>query len=242
MSKFLQNQTSAAPGFEESSIGIIPARGGSKRIPKKNIINFLGEPLIAHTIKAALASKLISRTIVTTDDEEIAAVSRDYGAEVIMREAFLSSDEAKNVQVVDHLVGQLSLSHETLTLLQPTSPLRNKTDIDKCVQLFFEHPINSVCSVTKMETHPSNSMNINENEILEPYFGDPFSETRENELSQTYRQNGAIYVINAKVLSQQKAFLVHPCRGYLMPRSRSVDVDEPIDLAIGELLFRSTVK
>ena len=206
MFEFEQHQAGTPSDFEETSIGIIPARGGSKRIPKKNIVNFLGEPLIAHTIKAALASDLISRTIVTTDDEEIAAVSRDYGAEVVMREAHLSSDEAKNFQVVDHLVKQLSLSDETLTLLQPTSPLRNTRDIDKCVQLFFEHRINSVCSVTEMETHPSNSMGIDENKILKPYLGNPFSETRENELSQTYRQNGAVYVIKAKVLAQQKTF------------------------------------
>ena len=165
MFEFEQHQAGTPSDFEETSIGIIPARGGSKRIPKKNIVNFLGEPLIAHTIKAALASDLISRTIVTTDDEEIAAVSRDYGAEVVMREAHLSSDEAKNFQVVDHLVKQLSLSDETLTLLQPTSPLRNTRDIDKCVQLFFEHRINSVCSVTEMETHPSNSMGIDENKF-----------------------------------------------------------------------------
>ena len=87
-----------------------------------------------------------------------------------------------------------------------------------------------------METHPSNSMGIDENKILKPYFGNPFSEKRQNELSQTYRQNGAVYVIKAKVLAQQKTFLVNPCKGYLMPRSRSIDIDESIDLAIGEFI------
>ena len=242
MFEFQKKQVSIPSNFEKTSIAIIPARGGSKRIPKKNIASFLGEPLIAHSIKAALASNLISRTIVTTDDKEIAAISMDYGAEVMMREAHLSSDDAKNFQVVDHLVKQLSLSDETLALLQPTSPLRSAIDIDKCVQLFWEHPINSVCSVTEMETHPLNSMGIDENEILEPCYGNAFSEIREDELYPTYRKNGAVYVIKAKVLSQQKTFLVHPCRGYIMPRARSIDVNEEIDLYMGEFFAGMAVQ
>ena len=143
-------------------LAIVPARGGSKRLPGKNLLNLAGKPMIAWTIEAGLRSRYIDKVIVTSDDENILNISKSYGAEIIKRPSILANDTATTFDTVNHVIQNVE-KYDYIVLLQPTSPLRNEIHIDEAIELLnFKKP-DAVISLTELEHSPhwSNILPIN---------------------------------------------------------------------------------
>lgn len=214
-------------------LGVIPARGGSKGVPRKNARLLGGVPLIAHTIIAAKQAEKLDRIVVTTEDEELALIAGEYGADVMRRPLELASDDVQNFAVVDHVLKNLNEDISHIVLLQPTSPLRSSTDIDRCVSICKQDGILSVFSVTACEYHPSKTVLMEGDDVL--LFHDLKSmEARRQELPEAFRQNGAIYVVRKDAFIEGGGFIRPPCRVHVMPHETSVDIDTEADFAIAE--------
>lgn len=215
-------------------LGLIPARGGSKGIPRKNIRPIAGKPLIAWTIEVALAANTIDRVVVTTDDPEIAAVATAYGADVpFLRPAELACDETPGIDPVLHALDLLP-GFNAVVLLQPTSPLRTAGDIDAAMALADAGTGANVVSVTEAK-HAAWTFPMNTAGILE--IGEIDRATRRQDLPVRFSLNGAIYVAPVACLREHRGFLVPGTLGYAMPAERSVDIDAPIDWRLAELLL-----
>lgn len=220
-------------------IAIIPARGGSKGLPGKNILPLCGKPMIAYTIEAAKLSKYIDRVIVSTDDQNIADIALEYGAEVpFLRPEFLASDTAQAVDnyiyTIERLSKEWGISIEEFVVLQPTSPLRIAEDIDGAIELFLKNKADSVISYTS-EAHPVHwHKYIDENKA----FVDIFDTTIANrqDLKTSYYPNGAVYVFRFSMIKERK-YYTNKSYGYIMPRNRSVDIDYKDDFDYVEFLM-----
>lgn len=222
-------------------IAIIPARGGSKGLPGKNIKDFMGKPLIAHSIETALLSKYIDEVFVSTDDEVIRTIALKYGAKDIgLRPKALAEDNSKAIDTytftIELLMKRYNRNIDSICVLQPTSPLRTVSDIDSAIELFMHKNADSVVSYTE-EHHPI-AWHKYLNEDLS--FSNIFPESIDNR--QMHRvsvyPNGAVYVFKTELLFSglyvsEKTFC------YLMPRSRSVDIDTIDDFNYAEYLVRS---
>jgi N,N'-diacetyllegionaminate synthase len=212
-------------------ISIIPARGGSKRLKNKNILELGGKPLISHTIEESLKSILISRTFVSTDDLEIKNISKKFGAEVIDRPSHLSKDDSPSFDCVLHVLNHLKESENyvpnIVVLLQPTSPLRTSEDINSAIKILFSGNYDSVISVS--ESNPSWSFSFEHNK-LKPILGWCKLNERKQDLPKYYSPNGAIFVIKPKILIEKKSFYLENSGIYLMPSSKSFDIDTKEDL------------
>ena len=134
-------------------LAIIPARGGSKRLPRKNVLDLCGKPLIAYTIEAALKSKYIDKVIVSSDDEEILNISSNFGADIIKRPIDLANDTATTIDAIKHTIDNFE-NYDYIVLLQPTSPLRNEKHIDEAIELLEKKKADAVVSVCEMEHSP----------------------------------------------------------------------------------------
>ena len=221
-------------------LGIIPARGGSKGMPKKNIRPLLGKPLIAWTIKQALKSMYLDRVIVSTDDPVIARLSKKHGADVpFMRPAKLATDKVKSIDVVFHALLSLPERYDYVVLLQPTSPLRTADDIDACVKLCVGKRINSCVSVTESDKNPHWMYFLDKKGRMRRLIQTEKQIDRRQDLSKGYALNGAIYVAQVDWLLNNKAFVTDETYAYIMPKERSVDIDNEIDFKIAEFLIRS---
>lgn len=225
-------------------IAIIPARGGSKGLPGKNIRPLNGKPLIAYTVEAALKAKHIDRVIISTDDEEIARVAMQYGAELpFMRPAYLASDTAMAVDNYIYTIGRLegeSGRHiDSCVVLQPTSPLRIAEDIDGAVELYLQKNADSVISYTQ-EAHP-----ISWHKYLdsEGHFIDIIESKMRNrqDLKVSYYPNGAIYVFKTAIIRQKK-YYTDNSYAYIMPRNRSIDIDYIEDFEYAEFLLQRNTR
>jgi CMP-N-acetylneuraminic acid synthetase len=220
-------------------LAIIPARGGSKGVPKKNIKLLNNKPLIAYTIEAALKSRYLDKIIVSTDSKEIAEVSGKYGAEIIKRPKFLSGDKAKVIDAVFHIFDTLEKEKyffDFLVLLQPTSPLRTTKDIDEAIDLFLKEKPELLLSVYKVEPPPYWCFRIEKN-YLKPIFGLKYFKNRGG-VPGAYMPNGAIYISTPKFLRKNKSFYAKKSLPYIMPKERSIDIDYPIDFMLAELLIK----
>lgn len=227
-------------------LALITARGGSVGLPRKNVLPFGGKPLIAHTIEAAVEARKaegrISRIVVSTDDEEIAEVSRRFGAEVpFMRPGELARPETPSLPVVEHAVGVLEAEagarFDWVLLLQPTSPLRTGEDILAALEIGMRESPTAVISVTSANSSHPAKLRVIEAGLLRPYLGGEVTQTRRQDLgSDVYRTNGAIYLARREVLMEQGSFYGSRPRAYVMPPERSIDIDTPLDLEIAEFL------
>ena len=220
-------------------IALIPARGGSKGLPGKNIRLLNGKPLIAYAIEAALKAKHIDRVIISTDDEEIARVAVEYGAELpFMRPAELASDTAMAVDnyiyTIDRLEKEGRKTIEAFVVLQPTSPLRIAEDIDGAVELFLKKEADSVISYTK-EAHPVvwHKYLDNESRFVD-IFDANIKNRQENRVS--YYPNGAVYVFRTSMI-RERQYYTDRSYAYIMPRTRSVDIDFIEDFEYAEFLL-----
>ena len=224
-------------------IGIIPARGGSKGIRKKNIVDLAGKPLIAYTIEQAKGSKYMDKIIVTTDDEKIAEISRSLGAEVpFSRPKALATDEAKGIDVVLHAITWFDSNEESfdiVMMLQPTSPLRLSEDIDKAIEVLFLKNAMAIVSVCKSEHHPLWSNTLPEDSNMKNFINPEYMNKNRQELPVFYRLNGAIYLSFCNYIKDRKSFYGENTFAYIMPDERSIDIDNMLDFKLAELLLNS---
>ena len=222
-------------------IAIIPARGGSKRLPGKNLMPIAGKPLIVWTIEAALESGIFDRVLVTTDSEEIAEISIRAGAEVpFLRPSDLAVDSTTTIDVLTHIIDTLKLSGEMsfshLTLLQPTSPLRDAGNIKNAIDFLEKNEADAVISICKTEHSPLWSNILPSNNSLENFIPDEIQKKPSQDLPAHYRLNGAVYICNVKRMMEEKTlFLPHNCFGYVMSRKDSIDIDDQVDFDLAEI-------
>lgn len=224
---------------KDNVVGIIPARGGSKGIPQKNVKDLNGKPLVAHTIEQAEGSDEIDEFYVSTDDRKIKEASQDFGAEVIDRPEELAEDDSATIDAILHAIDTIEESGERADIvicLQPTSPLRTSSDIDKSIEKFREEDCTAVISVKESEHPPFWSLEISDGQ-LEPVFGEEYIGVRRQELKDTYMPNGAIFVSSRGILKDVEAFYSEKIAPYVMPGERSLDIDEKIDLKLAELIL-----
>lgn len=223
-------------------LSIITARGSSKRIPRKNLRLLLGRPLIEYTIKAALESKLLTRVILSTDDDEIMKVGREYGVEVpFRRPSELAKDTTPTIDVVIYAVEFMEKQGffpDIIVILQPTSPLRQAEDIDNAVRKHIESDADSVVSVTQTDHwHPIRAKKI-EDDTLHDYCLEEKEVVRRQDLPPAYFRNGAFYSVKRDVLINEHSLYGKTTRPYIMPPERSVDIDTELDFMLTELLMR----
>jgi len=225
------------------TIGLITARGGSKSIPQKNIKMLAGKPLIAWTIEAAQESKGLSRVIVSTDDEKIAEVARQWGAEVpFIRPAELALDDSSSISVVLHAINWMEesegFSPDYVMLLQPTSPLRTAEDIDQSIELARKKRAVAVVSVCEAVHHPYDCKRVLGDETLADFISTDIVYLRRQDLPPAYALNGAIYLCQRMSLLREQTFYPEGTIAYIMPPDRSLDIDTMWDWHLAELIIK----
>ena len=221
-------------------MGIITARGRSKGLPQKNILDLCGKPVIAYSIEAALGSKYLDRVIVSTDDEEIASISRKYGAEVpFMRPLELATDTVPHLPVLRHAIefmkNEEGYHADAIVLLQPTSPMRRAEDIDGAVELFIKRSADSVISVVEtiyvVEESPEGT--------LQPLLKSQVGHFHRNYPNRLYDFNGAVYVIRRREIIERNRMLGERTYPYVMDRKRSLEIDDENDLNLVALMLKA---
>jgi CMP-N,N'-diacetyllegionaminic acid synthase len=230
----------------ERVLALIPARGGSKGVPRKNVRIVGGRPLIEHTLATALeARRLFHRVIVSTDDDEIADISRRVGAEVpFMRPPELASDTARSIDVVQHATRfveeQDGIKMDWIMLLQPTDPFRTADDILEALRIARSGNCDSVISLVQVfSVHPMLMKRI-ENGQIRPWCADePEGIRRQDYKPDAYMRNGAIYLTRRDVVMEKGSLRGESSCAYVMPPERSVGVDSEIDLALVNLLMQA---
>ena len=231
---------------EKSILGVIPARGGSRGLPGKNILNLHGKPLIAWTIEAALASRYLDRVIVSTEDRDIIAAARRSGAGLpFIRPIELATDSVGATDVAIHALEwfeKQGTPYDIVVLLQPTSPMRSTQDIETAVQLLFSKDARAVVSVSEMEHHPYKSNVLPGDDNMKDFFNPAFINKVRQELPVFFRTNGAIYVSYTQDLKARKSFFGEKTYAYRMPPERSVDIDNELDFKFAEFLFERGTK
>lgn len=222
-------------------LALVTARGGSRGLPRKNVLPLQGKPLIVWTIEAALRSRVVVECVVSTDDEEIAAVSRAAGALVpFVRPAHLANDAASSLDVALHAVEwaiQEERTYDTLLLLQPTSPLRTADDIDGALALFAASGAKSCVSVCETGHSPYWTFSMNEKNRLRRLLQTENNAVRRQDLPVAYHVNGAVYIADIDWMKTKKTLIAEESVGYVMPRERSVDIDSRIDFMLAEALL-----
>lgn len=220
-------------------LAIIPARGGSKRLPRKNVLDLGGKPLIAWSIEAGLHSRYIDEVVVTSDDDEILSLSQMFGAKILKRPDALASDIATTFDAIKHAVDNYP-EYDYVVLLQPTSPLRNAGHIDAAVELLLEKNADAVVSVCEMDHSPLWSNTLPENNDMSDFLRDEIKNRRSQDLPPYYRLNGAIYICKTEKLLEEKTFfLKNNIFAYKMDKLHSVDIDEKVDFLFAEALLGS---
>jgi CMP-N-acetylneuraminic acid synthetase len=222
-------------------LALIPARGGSRRLPGKNLLKLCGEPITVWSVKAAQQSKYVDRIVVSTDSDEIAEVARAAGADVpFMRPNYLASDTASSLDVVKHALNELNQKgqcYEFIVLLQPTSPLRTSKHIDESFELLQSKDADAIVGVTELD-HPIELTNRLPDDLSMKGFFATDSHLRSQEFPKRYRVNGAIYLVRVESLIKENTiFLSDRIYAYKMDREVSVDIDTPYDLKLADALF-----
>lgn len=223
-------------------LGIIPARGGSKGIPRKNLVEILGKPLLAYTTEVALAARSLSRVVLSTDDEEIATIGRQLGVEVpFMRPADLSRDNTPTLPVLQDVVRRLQADgqqYDAVFTLQPTNPLRTVDDVDGAVSRLTETGADSVIGFTPVgERHPARMKMIDEScRVIDPPFAEEYEGQPRQELPPLYLREGSVYLTRTGVI-MGGSIVGNDCRAWIIPRERACNIDEPFDLFLVEQLL-----
>jgi CMP-N-acetylneuraminic acid synthetase len=225
-------------------LGMIPARGGSRGVRRKNIAPLAGKPMIAWTIETALRSPSLSRVLVSTNDQEIAEKAQSFGAEVpFLRPAELARDETPGVEPVLHAVRWLATNEDYrpdyVMLLQPTSPLRTTEDVEAAVDIVREKDCDSVVSVTAAAGHPYWMKQISADGSLSDFLESGIKYSRRQDLPPAYELNGAIYLIRRQRLLAKESLCPPGTLAYVMPPDRSLDIDSPWDFHVADLILRN---
>jgi len=224
-------------------IAIIPARAGSKRLKHKNILPLANKPLINWTVEASLTCKKISKTIVTSDSQEILNLVKELGVTVIDRPTHLASDTSSSFDALVHALESsediIDNKHYTI-LLQATSPLRNAHHIQEAIELLEKKSADAIISVCEMEHTPLWSNTLNETLSLEKFLPSGVLSQRSQDFETYFRLNGAIYICKTKKLLEEKTFfLKENIFAYIMEKKTSIDIDEEIDFLLAETIIKS---
>jgi CMP-N,N'-diacetyllegionaminic acid synthase len=228
-------------------LAIIPARGGSKRLPRKNILDLGGKPLIAWTIEAAIECEYIDRVIVSTEDQEIREISEKYGEHLpFFRPSELAHDDITTYDVVIDIVERLNAQNELyeyILLLQPTSPLRTSHHIDSaCWELSQDSKIKSMVSICKAEHHPLWSNMLPNDKFMGNFLPNEIHNIRSQDLPEYFRLNGAIYICETKILISEKTFQPKKsCFAFMMDQADSIDIDTLEDLNLAKLYLDPSI-
>jgi len=221
---------------------LIPARGGSKGIKNKNIIDLNGKPLISYTIDQALSSKYIDEVYISSDSNQIKEISQKHGGLVpSLRPKDLAEDDSEMIDLLEYEVVQheerIGKQIDALVLLQPTSPLRSSADIDNSIKLFMEKKPDAVISVTESIANPYKNILIESDRYYKIFSDSTENITNRQKLKKCYRENGAVYILSRKCIFKYKS--VHPIKTLIheMPAERSIDIDSPFDLSVAEFLL-----
>tara|TARA_R110001599_G_scaffold326067_1_gene538487 strand:- start:12631 stop:13326 length:696 start_codon:yes stop_codon:yes gene_type:complete len=228
---------------DKKIIAIIPARGGSKGLPRKNILPLGGIPLIGWSINAAKESKYIDRLIISSDSDEICSLVRELGCDVpFKRPSELSNDTANSVDVVSHAISVCGDVFDIVILLQPTSPFRSSTDIDKAIELFVSSCTNSVVSVVESDKSPEWMYWLGESKNdLFPIMSGVDRATRRQDTKKAYVLNGALYIIDKEHFLTTQKFVDETTVAYVMDRKSSIDIDTALDLEIANILLEKVI-
>jgi len=229
----------------KSFLAVIPARGGSKRLIRKNMLNLVDKPLVAWTINAALKSKYIDKVVVSTDEKEIAQIAEQYGAEVpFMRPAKLSTDEASSVSVILHTMDFLrdkGNNYDYVVMLQPTSPLRTTDNIDEAIEQLQQHN-DAIISVCQAEHHPLWCNTLDASRSMSGFLRSDVVDKRSQDLEKFYRLNGAIYICKSKTLRNNNTFFLKDrISAYIMDQENSIDIDTQIDFNLAILTLEKKI-
>lgn len=231
--------------MKKITIAVIPARGGSKRLPNKNILPFCGEPLIIRTIKVALESNYIDKVVITSDSDKVLEIvsknisSKDKEIVCIKRPYALATDTANQADVIEHVIDTLGKETlDSIVLLQPTSPLRTSEDVDKAYQLFMQNKTGSVISFGETNYSSKYTTTLSKNDNIDIFINGLTQVSKNSqELEKEYRINGAIYIFPVSEFITKKSIFIRPCLPYIMPYERSFDIDTKVDFDICEYLF-----
>tara|TARA_R110000822_G_scaffold69545_13_gene168646 strand:- start:1308 stop:2021 length:714 start_codon:yes stop_codon:yes gene_type:complete len=211
-------------------LAIIPARGGSKGLPRKNVLEMAGKPLIAWTIEAAMKANCVTRTIISTDSDEIESVARAAGADVPFRRPdALASDTATSLDVALHAIENVDEVYDYIVLLQPTSPLRTAAHIDAAFELLRARNAPSCVSVCEVAQSPYLMVQFGGGDQIVPVLSTKNRSLRRQDLPPTYELNGAIYMTTPDALRNFRKFITDETVGLIMPRHLSGDIDTCAD-------------
>lgn len=222
-------------------LGIIPARAGSRRLPGKNTRPLLDKPLVAWVIEAALQASSVSRLVVSSDDPGVLAIARAYRPGIALtRPPHLASDTAAPILYVQHALDVLEIEErfDAVAIIQPTSPLTTPGDIDATLAVLDVSGADSAVSVVKVEhaLHPAKFKVLLEDRLL-PYVEDERGRMAAHDLPEVYVRNGSVYAVRRDVIADG-LIIGNDCRAYVMPRARSIDINDEMDLAFAEFLIR----
>ena len=227
----------------EKVLAVIPARGDSKGIPRKNLYPLNGKPLIAYTIEAALKSKLLTRSIISTDSEEIAEVAEKFGGDVpFIRPNVLANDTASSIDVVKHAVKELEkadgVRYNYAVLLQPTTPLRLSEDIDKVVQKLISTQCDTVITMVDVGAyHPARMYRI-ENDRLVGIMEESIAMRRRQDLPPIYIRSGDVYACKRDIIFNRNSMLGNDCRPLVISPNRAINIDTLRDIVLAEYLLK----
>ncbi|MAJ13386.1 MAG: cytidylyltransferase [SAR116 cluster bacterium] len=228
-------------------LAITLARGGSKTVPKKNIKKILGKPLIAYTIEEVLKSKYIDDYIVSTDSKEIAKVSIKYGAKVpFYRPKNISNDKAAPQDALYHGLTKYEKitkqKFDYILEIMCTNPLKNVSDIDKCIEKLHKTKADTVISVQRLFDHHPIRIKKIENDLIKDFVLPENERTRRQDLRpEAYIRNGSIYAISRLTLIEHKSKIGKISRPYIMPEERSINIDEKIDFILAENIIKQKI-
>lgn len=224
---------------DKTVLGIIPARGGSKGVPRKNLRLVQGKPLVARTIEAALNSRYIDRLILSSEDNEIIETAREYGCEIpFVRPLELAKDESVTRDVILHAMEEIDEKFDIVVCLQVTSPLLISEDIDGAIRSCVEKNAGSCVTVCEVDKSPYWMFTMPEKGILSPLMGGSYLTKRRQELPKAYIPNGAVFVVMWDFFLEHKTFYGSDTAGYEMPRSRSIDIDTEYDFNLLDFLLK----
>lgn len=218
-------------------LAVIPARGGSKRLPRKNVLELKGKPLINWSIEAALNSKYIDKVIVSSDDQEILATAQNAGAEVLPRPAELAGDTSTIADTINYVL-EHTPSYDYIVLLQPTSPLRNEHHIDNAIELLINRNADGIVSVCENEHSPLWSNTIPPDDSLNNFLRPEVINKQSQELETYYRLNGALYIFSLpRFIADQRIIFQDNIYAYKMDGKFSIDIDTELDFLFAGVLL-----
>lgn len=225
------------------NLAVIPARSGSKGLKDKNIKELKGKPLLAYSIEAAIQSGIFDEIHVSTDSQEYADIAQEYGAKVpFLRSMELSSDSASTWEAMKYVLQQyerLGKTYDTITVLQPTSPLRTSDDICGAFQFFENKHANMISSVCEMEHSPLWSNTLPDDLSMREFEDEKTASLPRQQLPIYYRENGAIYILKTDYLCKAKNIYYDNCYAYIMDRMHSVDIDSEMDFMMAKTIIEN---